>query len=256
MTNEKPRRGRPVTKEEPDKTVMARIPLALWKEVERYSKLHQQSVATLIRDGLEMRLAYDPRAMSAPNNPPGPDTAVALAIVQSLADQLRDLSATLAAGADTLKEQVEFQYITEYTKPVTPAQTHREDTPLPHIEEDAEAIQQVYSVIQEIEQASAEEDYSSTENGISVIQQEDDGNTPGTEDIVVLHESNSVLQENIDFDSSRFVLGKLCKGNHEWRDSGQTLLRLPARVCALCESDRRKRQRQARRADTHSEALP
>jgi len=36
------------------------------------------------------------------------------------------------------------------------------------------------------------------------------------------------------FDATKFVLGKLCPGRHEYGTSGQTLLRLPSRNCPAC----------------------
>jgi hypothetical protein len=58
---------------------------------------------------------------------------------------------------------------------------------------------------------------------------------------------NSVDLGGAGFDTTRFTLGKLCKGRHEYTDTGKTLLRLPGRTCPQCESERRKQQRARKR---------
>jgi predicted transcriptional regulator len=45
------------------------------------------------------------------------------------------------------------------------------------------------------------------------------------------------------FDPTKAVLGKLCRGGHEWGTTGKTLRRLPSQGCGQCESERKRRQR-------------
>ncbi|MGE3540267.1 MAG: hypothetical protein AB7N91_22860 [Candidatus Tectimicrobiota bacterium] len=42
------------------------------------------------------------------------------------------------------------------------------------------------------------------------------------------------------------VLGKLCPRGHDYQGTGQSLLRLPARVCLACERERSKAKRQSK----------
>jgi hypothetical protein len=244
--SEKPKRGRPTTKENPDHTVPARIPYDLWKRVELYAKLHKQSVSELVRDGLEMRLEYDPRAHRTPES-----NIASTRIVRHLAEQLTDLSTMLAAGADTLRENLELEGNTEYTK-AEPEDIHAklpvndsvlqvlqetssslpsgEENYASHIEENIDVIHDIYNVIQKIEQASAEDDYSITEKDAPVIQNTD-----------------SVAQEIPDFDPTKFALGKACPRNHLYKDTGKSLLRLPGRVCPACDAERARERRKAKR---------
>ena len=244
--NEKPRRGRPITKAEPDHTVLSRIPLSLWHKVEAYAKLHKQSISELVRDGLEMRLEYDPRALRAPESTADNNGAVSAGIVRRLAEQLTDLSTILAAGADTLRENIEIECNTEYAKSVPDGRNATlpendsvlqvlqeipsgllsgEESATSSLEENIEVIRDIYNVIQKIEQPSAEEDCSITENDITVIQNKDE------EDIIP---TTADIQETPDFDRTRYKLGQLCERGHDWHGTGQSLRRITKRDCVEC----------------------
>ena len=47
------------------------------------------------------------------------------------------------------------------------------------------------------------------------------------------------------YDTSTYVLGKLCPRGHEYHGTGKTLLRLPKRHCLPCENEKRREKRQA-----------
>jgi hypothetical protein len=49
------------------------------------------------------------------------------------------------------------------------------------------------------------------------------------------------------FDPCKHVLGKLCRRQHAYQDTGQSLLRLPGRSCLLCDRERTRERRQAQR---------
>jgi hypothetical protein len=49
------------------------------------------------------------------------------------------------------------------------------------------------------------------------------------------------------FDPRKHVLGKLCRRQHAYQDTGQSLLRLPGRSCLLCDRERTRERRQAQR---------
>ena len=44
------------------------------------------------------------------------------------------------------------------------------------------------------------------------------------------------------FDPRKHVLGKLCRRQHAYQDTGQSLLRLPGRSCLLCDRERTREQ--------------
>jgi hypothetical protein len=50
------------------------------------------------------------------------------------------------------------------------------------------------------------------------------------------------------FDTTKFVLGKLCPRGHEYYGTGQTLRRLSRHVCPACDVERTREARQARLA--------
>ena len=55
-------------------------------------------------------------------------------------------------------------------------------------------------------------------------------------------------QESIPpYDPAKRVLGKLCRGKHEWGNTGQTLLRLPNLSCPACEAASKREKRKAKR---------
>jgi hypothetical protein len=47
------------------------------------------------------------------------------------------------------------------------------------------------------------------------------------------------------FDTTRFVLGRLCKAGHEFAGTGQSLLRLKQHDCPACENERKRQRRRA-----------
>jgi hypothetical protein len=49
------------------------------------------------------------------------------------------------------------------------------------------------------------------------------------------------------FDTSKFVLGKLCPRGHDYYGTGQTLRRVFRHVCPACDVERTREQRKARR---------
>jgi hypothetical protein len=49
------------------------------------------------------------------------------------------------------------------------------------------------------------------------------------------------------FDTTKFVLGKLCPGGHEHGRTGKSLLRLTDRHCPLCHAEKKRQKRQAQK---------
>jgi hypothetical protein len=52
------------------------------------------------------------------------------------------------------------------------------------------------------------------------------------------------------FDASKFMLGKLCPRGHDYHGSGHTLRRLPRHVCPICDVERTRESRRAKRKGT------
>jgi len=67
-----------------------------------------------------------------------------------------------------------------------------------------------------------------------------------------LHEDNNRQTINVleaavtpDYNTSKFSLGKLCKGSHEFKDTGKTLLTISGRRCLACEATAKRAKRRA-----------
>jgi DNA-binding XRE family transcriptional regulator len=65
------------------------------------------------------------------------------------------------------------------------------------------------------------------------------------------HELPGVPASLATFDPRKHVLGKLCPRGHDYQGTGQSLRRLPAHVCLVCDRERAKERRQARRKQTN-----
>ena len=274
--SEKPRRGRPITKTEPDHTVLSRIPLSLWHKVEAYAKLHKQSISELVRDGLEMRLEYNPRALRAPESTADNNGAVSAGIVRRLAEQLTDLSTILAAGADTLRENIELECNTEYEKSVPDGR----NATLPENDSVLQVLQEIPSGLSSggendtpsvEENKNAEEDCSITENDITVIQNKDDEDiTPTTADIQETQDFDHAQQQHealptmantspaalltpdraFGYDTSKHRPGKLCPRGHDWQNTGQSLRKRSNGACLECDAESARARRQAKQPST------
>jgi len=51
------------------------------------------------------------------------------------------------------------------------------------------------------------------------------------------------------YDATKFVLGKLCVGNHQWGQTGQTLLRINGKYCQRCNTEHRRTTRRQAKAE-------
>jgi hypothetical protein len=49
------------------------------------------------------------------------------------------------------------------------------------------------------------------------------------------------------YDRSKYVLGKLCQGNHDYNSTGHTLLTLKGRKCPQCQTAQQRQRREAKR---------
>jgi hypothetical protein len=54
-------------------------------------------------------------------------------------------------------------------------------------------------------------------------------------------------------DSHRFVLGKLCARGPAYQGTGQTLYRVPGRICPRCDAVRARERRARQKATTQAQ---
>jgi len=59
-----------------------------------------------------------------------------------------------------------------------------------------------------------------------------------------------VAPQDLPYDPTKYVLGRLCRRGHAYGTTGKTLLRLPARQCRHCQAERARERRRAKREGT------
>jgi len=200
-------------------TVLARIPQELADQVKRYAGVHRCSVSELIRDGLEMRL----ESGDVPGRSTGRSTDHGDAGKEVLHSVLQAIKALSPMGQAEVR-----QTITEVLHEV-----------LPHYVSSQKPQREGHTEVLPSEGHAAPQSRSGM---TEVLPHHSRGHTAADE---VIHE---VLPHNVAdaFDPQRFVLGRLCRGQHAYGTTGKTLYRLPKRVCPPCDAAR-ARERRARR---------
>lgn len=79
------------------------------------------------------------------------------------------------------------------------------------------------------------------------------GHPPGWEGAAPVSPPAAVLPAVVPtFDPRKYVLGKLCRRQHDYHGTGHSLLRLPSRVCLACDRERARARRHAKRPETPS----
>jgi hypothetical protein len=219
--------GRPFTYASEDErplTLSFRIPRAVYAQVERYLKMHPGMTMTeFVLDGIRLRLdtPTDPRdiILSDDNT-----------VIQELQEMIQ---AAVQKEVGKLGAFLEPRGSTPgiISAPAAPAK------PVPELSHDNN------TVIQEGITPVPQMPY----DGNSVIQESHD--MPTTDS---LSERNAAAIAVIDsdaytFDASKYVLGKLCTGKHEWGTTGKTLLSIKGRKCKECQTEGQRQRREAKR---------
>jgi hypothetical protein len=63
-------------------------------------------------------------------------------------------------------------------------------------------------------------------------------------------ETPQVAPQDLPYDPTKYVLGRLCRRGHAYGTTGKTLLRLPALQCRQCQAERARERRRAKREGT------
>lgn len=210
--------GRPKTKEYV--TMLARVPAELADLVKRYAAEHGSlPVAELIREGLEWRIGDgDPRGTGMYLAQP---TGVREKEYYTNTETASSLdSSTLLADMQTslARQEAQIQALTQTLEQQTAllrSNVYSSNTSIP--------VNEVTSSYQEAQLTQL---------------------APLTEEQV----PGSAIPATIPpYDPAKRVLGKLCRGKHEWGNTGQTLLRLPNLTCPVCEAEAKREKRKAKR---------
>ena len=206
--------GRPKTKDY--KTISLKMPQELLDRVQRYARLHRQSISELIRDGLEWRITEgDPRSLgvSPPQQTPSDDdvysrnTEIPSEMREKpehagILHEIRTALARQAAQLQGLTQAIEQRPVVstpiEYSGNTINAPREQHSIPEPALEGDAwHTPQDVHEV------------------------------------------SNTVLPEDVPaFDTTKYALGKLARVAMTTTAQGKTRLRLPKYVCLQCDAEK------------------
>jgi hypothetical protein len=211
--------GRPKTKEYV--TLLARVPADLAELVKQYAEQHGQSVAELIRDGVEWRIGDgDPRGMGLylgqrrDQREKGYYTNTATAVEGASGELLREIQAEQARQGAQLQAVV--QALERQTSTISQASvTQHEPTgnvPAPVRTTAADTLQDPLRTT----------------------------GAPRTAKRQTGHVPEAVGEENpqtavSSYDATRFYLGRLCPRRHAYEGTGQSLRRRHNQGCRECE---------------------
>jgi hypothetical protein len=204
--------GRPVGRPKTKEyvTLLARVPADLAELVKKYADQHRLSVATVLREGAAWRIGDgDPRGMGLYLEE-STDTIEKTYYANTETASEAESSAVLAdMQAALARQEAQIQALTQMLEQQT-----------------ALLRSHVYSSNTAIETKKQE----------PVVEQMSGG-------------QNGQIDNVLDYDPTKRVLGKLCKRGHEWGHTGQSLLSKRNNGCLECEAEdareRRKRKREA-----------
>jgi hypothetical protein len=218
--------GRPKTKEY--QTFSLKIPQSLIDQVKRYARQHRQSVAELIREGLEWRIGEgDPLAQryatadsseqehsGIPETPPWPDRdSESEGPLEEIRHTLTRQESQLQALTQALENRPGTFMPSEYLDAIMEALTGRQSNPEP-------------------------------------VQKGNSGQTPQKATIEISNtrvQGSTQLTDRPDkaaptFDTSKFMLGELCKNQHDFDGQGHSLRYIRGdRACQQCKQARDSR---------------
>jgi hypothetical protein len=277
-------RGRPKTKAYV--TLMARVPQEMADRVQRYAAAHRQPLSVVIRDALVLLMEEYPSGADRT----GPHRLASQEFLSDRYESALDtlLAETDNAGLDELlsatnKEVVETLLsepnsgpdITSDTKAddadilsagkgaqLDIASDRNADTPKPR----AVRPPRAQSAKASDKKRGASSILSDTKADVPpfVSDVKGDNRTPDGQAILPAMMSDmkaattastpvpAILSDtNIPaFDTTKYVLGKLCPRGHDYHGTGQSLRRLPKFVCLECDAERARERRQAQRKAT------
>jgi hypothetical protein len=200
-------RGRPKTKEYV--TLMARVDVALADQAQRYARLHRQTISDVLRDGLQVLFSeQDPWRPILSDSNAVPDIAY---------DMNKD------------------------------AEIVSDEKPVPDIASDSNAVTGITSDMNKgaeiVSDMNRDEGILSDRNAVPAVLL-----TASTEDVPA---PAAILTDHIADDQDYYPaihsLGKLCPRKHDYRGTGQSVLRRTNRHCRACDREKFHERKQAKR---------
>ena len=212
--------GRPKTKEYV--TLLARVPADLAALVKRYAGEHGQSVAALIREGVEWRIGDgDPRGMG-------------LYLAQPIdhSEKVYDTNTDTARGEErgALLRELRAEQVRQGAQLQAVVQALERQTGIPH------ASRTHYGQTEHVQAPRGE--MSRPTANVPEVRGED------------------TRQTGIPpYDTTRYYLGRLCPHQHDYHGTGHSLLRRHNQRCRECERLGKRAAREAKRQATEERPL-
>ena len=226
--------GRPKTKEYV--TLLARVPADLAELVKRYAGERGQSVAALIKDGLEWRIGDgDPRGMGLylgqlrDQREKGYYTKTETAVEGASGELLREIQAEQARQGAQLQAVV--QALERQTSTISQASVTQH-----------EPTGNVPAPVRTAAADNRQDPLRTT--GAPRTAKRQTGNVPEA-----VGEDNPQTAVS-SYDATRFYLGRLCPQRHEYEGTGQSLLRRHNSYCQECARLGKRAAREAKRQAT------
>jgi hypothetical protein len=245
-------RGRPKTKEYI--TLMARVDISLADQVKRYASLHRQPISVVIRDGLTLLMEEYPFA----GDRSGPHRLAAHEFLSDRYESPLDmllgetdsteredlLSDTNKAIVETMLPDTsgEDEYASDTKGAITdiPSDDNRDSTSTP-LETPVRRRSRKASV-----RKTADNKVSDKKAATPPILSDTKGAT--TASLPASPAPAFMSDTNIHgYDTSKHYLGKLCPRGHDYKGTGQSLLRRINHLCLACDRERAQERRQAKR---------
>ena len=245
-------RGRPKTKEYV--TLMARVDISLADQVKRYASLHRQSLSVVIRDGLTLLMEEYPFA----GDRAGPHR---LAAHEFLSDRYESPLDILIGETDSTERE---DLLSDTNKALV-------ETMLPDTSGEDEYASDTKGAITDIT-SDANRDSTSTPLEAPVRRRSRkasdrktaDNNVSDTKAAkpLIMSDTKAATTASLPaslapafmsdthipaYDTSKHYLGKLCPRGHDYKGTGQSLLRKTNHLCLACDRERAKERRQAQR---------
>ena len=235
-------RGRPKTKEYV--TLMARVPQDLADQAKRYAGQHRQTMSDVLRDGLQLLLDED---RSRPFLSDRKAVAEIVSDTNGVAENVSDRKAVAGNVSDRKEEawqptagerEAGAWVAQELAQRVYMADVQLTDAAFGKLSQSG-----VPSMRSSSPAPAVPGDALPQRVSISLPAQ-----THEEPRIPIVEDMRQTQNDTPAYDTTKYVLGKLCPRKHDYQGTGKTLLRLPKRRCHQCENAKKRGKRQAQPA--------
>jgi len=205
---------------------MARVDATLADQVKRYAALHRQPLSVVIRDALSLLMEEYPSrtAMAGPQR---------LAAHEFLSDRYESPLDTLVGETDSAS----FDELL----------SDRNQAAIAIIDADARSDREYLS------DTNKDEDILSDTKEDKTILSDTNRDTEILSDAkavpVIVSDTKA---DDVDFNPTTHSLGKLCPRQHNYRGTGQSVLRISNRHCRACDREKFHERKQAKRQAAHA----